>query len=50
MQLLDRVEDILRTPELYAPNVKEERNEEPIVSELISALLSVKKYIFIIFS
>ncbi|XP_063905882.1 high affinity cAMP-specific and IBMX-insensitive 3',5'-cyclic phosphodiesterase 8 isoform X2 [Zophobas morio] len=40
LQLLDKVEDILRTPELYAPNVKEDRNEEPIVSELITALLS----------
>ncbi|XP_008196277.1 high affinity cAMP-specific and IBMX-insensitive 3',5'-cyclic phosphodiesterase 8 isoform X2 [Tribolium castaneum] len=40
VQLLERVEEILRGPELYAPQVKEDRHEEPIVSELISALLS----------
>lgn len=48
MQLLERVEEILRGPELYAPQVKEDRHEEPIVSELISALLSVNTKTFII--
>jgi high affinity cAMP-specific and IBMX-insensitive 3',5'-cyclic phosphodiesterase 8 len=45
VQILERVEEILRCPELYTPQVKEDRNEEPIVSELISALLSVGIYI-----
>ncbi|RZB41067.1 high affinity cAMP-specific and IBMX-insensitive 3',5'-cyclic phosphodiesterase 8A, partial [Asbolus verrucosus] len=40
VQILDRVEDILRCPELYTPQVKEDRHDEPIVSELITALLS----------
>lgn len=47
VQLLDKVEDMLRTPELYSPHVKEDsrvKSDEPVVSDLISALLSVSEF------
>lgn len=43
VQLLDRVEDILKSCELYTTYVKEDlriRSDEPVVSDLITALLS----------
>ncbi|XP_056636581.1 high affinity cAMP-specific and IBMX-insensitive 3',5'-cyclic phosphodiesterase 8 isoform X2 [Diorhabda sublineata] len=43
VQLLDRVEDILKSCELYTTNVKEDlriKSDEPVVSDLITALLS----------
>ncbi|XP_060519111.1 high affinity cAMP-specific and IBMX-insensitive 3',5'-cyclic phosphodiesterase 8 isoform X2 [Cylas formicarius] len=43
IQLLDKVEDILKSSELYSSQVKEDyriRSDEPVVSELITALLS----------
>lgn len=44
VQLLDKVEDILRYSELYSPHVKEDNRmkaDEPVVTDLITALLSV---------
>lgn len=44
IQLLDKVEDMLRCTELYSPHVKEDirmKADEPVVSDLITALLSV---------
>nr|CAI5818794.1 unnamed protein product [Callosobruchus analis] len=43
IQLLDKVEDMLRCTELYSPHVKEDnrmKTDEPVVSDLITALLS----------
>nr|XP_023023605.1 high affinity cAMP-specific and IBMX-insensitive 3',5'-cyclic phosphodiesterase 8 isoform X2 [Leptinotarsa decemlineata] len=43
IQLLDRVEDILKSCELYSTHVKEDfrmKLDEPVVSDLITALLS----------
>ncbi|CAH1108660.1 unnamed protein product [Psylliodes chrysocephalus] len=43
VQLLDKVEDILKSCELYSTHVKEDlriRSDEPVVSDLITALLS----------
>lgn len=47
VQLLDKVEDILKSCELYSTHVKEDlriRSDEPVVSDLITALLSVRVY------
>lgn len=44
VQLVDKVEDILRSSELYVSQVKEDykmKTDEPVVSDLITALLSV---------
>lgn len=41
---MDKVEDILRSSELYVSQVKEDykmKTDEPVVSDLITALLSV---------
>jgi len=41
---VDKVEDILRSSELYVSQVKEDyrmKTDEPVVSDLITALLSV---------
>ncbi|XP_050514166.1 high affinity cAMP-specific and IBMX-insensitive 3',5'-cyclic phosphodiesterase 8 isoform X3 [Diabrotica virgifera virgifera] len=43
VQLLDKVEDILKSCELYSTHVKEDlriKSDEPVVSDLITALLS----------
>ncbi|XP_076267487.1 phosphodiesterase 8 isoform X1 [Rhynchophorus ferrugineus] len=43
VQLLDKVEDILKSSELYVSHVKEDskfKADEPVVSDLITALLS----------
>jgi len=43
VQLVDKVEDILRSSELYVSQVKEDyrmKTDEPVVSDLITALLS----------
>lgn len=43
IQLIDRVEDILKSSELYVSHVKEDskvKADEPVVSDLITALLS----------
>ncbi|CAG9857884.1 unnamed protein product [Phyllotreta striolata] len=43
VQLLDKVEDILKSSELYSTYVKEDlriKSDEPVVSDLITALLS----------
>ncbi|CAG9821630.1 unnamed protein product [Phaedon cochleariae] len=43
VQLLDKVEDILKNSDMYSTHVKEDlkmRTDEPVVSDLITALLS----------
>lgn len=44
-KMLDKVIDILRSTELYSPNMKEDhrvRAEDPVTNDLIGALLTVK--------
>lgn len=45
-KLLDKVMEFLKREGLYSPQMKDMRTDDPVATDLIGALLTVKKNIF----